>query len=56
MCDDFIKRNVPNRVFKDTSQNPDYIAKYYEKKDNVNFLLTNETKFMSVFFWRRVHL
>ena len=42
---DFIKRTVPNHVFNNTSQNPDYIAKYYEKKDNINFVLTNETKF-----------
>lgn len=26
------------------------------KKDYVNFVLTNETKFMSAFFWRRIHL
>ena len=28
---------------------------HYQKKEDVNFVLTNEQKFMSPFFWERVH-
>ena len=31
------------------------LAKYYQKKDYVDFVLSNETKFMHSFFWSRVH-
>ena len=31
------------------------LAKYYQKKSRVNFVLSNETKFMNSFFWSRVH-
>ena len=51
--DDFQKSTV--NVFNDTSQRYDYITNYYEKKDNINFVLTNEEKFMSLFYWKRVH-
>ena len=46
---------VKNHVFNDTSQIYDYITNYYEKKYNINFVLTNEEKFTSPFYWIRVH-
>ena len=48
--DDFQKSTV--NVFNDTSQRYDSIANYYEKKDKINFVLTNEEKFMSPFYWK----
>ena len=46
---------VKNHVFNDTSQIYDYIANYYEKKDHINFVLTNEEKITSPFYWKKVH-
>ena len=50
--DDFQKSTI--NIFNDTSQRYDYIANYYEKKGNINFVLTNEEKFTSPFYWKRV--
>ena len=51
--DDYQKITV--NVIKDSSQRYDSIAKCYEKKDNIHFVMTNEEKFMSPFYWKRVH-
>ena len=51
--DDYQKSTV--NVINKSSQRYDSIAKYYEKKENINFLMTNEEKFMSPFYWNRVH-
>ena len=51
--DDFQKSTV--NVINDTSQRYDSIENYYEKKDNINFVLTNEEKFMCPFYWKRVY-
>ena len=53
--DDFLTSAVKNQIFNDTSQRYDYIANYYDKKDNINFVLTNEEDFMSPFYWKRIH-
>ena len=53
--DDFLKSTIKNHVFNDTYQIYDSIAKYYEKNDNIIFVLTNEEKFMIPFNWKRVH-
>ena len=46
-----IKYDIQNK----SDNNNDSIAKYYTNKDNVNLSLTNETQFMSHYFWLRVH-
>ena len=51
--DDYQKSTV--NAINDSSQRYDSIAKYYETKDNINFVLTNEEKFISPFYWKRVH-
>ena len=53
--DDFLTSAVKNQVFNDISQRYDYIANYYDRKDNINFVLTNEEDFMSSFYWKRIH-
>ena len=53
--DDVEKSMIKYDIHKESNNNHDYIAKYYQNKDNVNFSLTNETKFVSHFFWLRVH-
>ena len=37
-------------VINDSSQRHDSITIWYEKKDNINFVLTNEEKFMSLVY------
>ena len=51
--DDYLKSTV--NVINESSQNYDSTAKYYEKKDNINLVMTKEEKFMSPFNWKRVH-
>ena len=47
---DVEKSLIKYDIHNESNNNNDYIAKYYQNKDNVNFTLTNETKFMSHFF------
>ena len=42
-------------VINDSSQRHYSITIWYEKKDNINFVLTNEEEFMSPFYWKKVH-
>ena len=42
-------------VTKKQSHEQDSVPRYYQKKNEVNFILTNETKFMSPHFLDRVH-
>ena len=51
--DDYKKGTVI--VINEMSQNNDSTARYYEKKDLINLVMTNEDKFMSPFYWKRVH-
>ena len=51
--DDYKKGTVT--VINKMSQNNDSIARYYEKRDLINLVMTNEDKFMSLFYWKRVH-
>ena len=53
--DDIDKSMIQNDIYKETNNNNDYVAKYYENKEHVKFSLTNKTKFMSNFLWKRVH-
>ena len=46
--------NIDNFKFNDIQVNH-YLARYYQKKDNNNFNLTNENKFMNILFWKRIH-
>ena len=52
--DEQSKNNV-NYETNNTIQIKDSIAHYYQKKRDVNFVLINETKFISSFSWNRVH-
>ena len=51
--DDYQKSTV--NVINDSSQRYDSIANIMKKKDNINFVLTNEEEFMSPFYWKKVH-
>ena len=51
--DDYQKSTV--NIINDTSQRYDLIVNYYEKKDNINFVLRNEGIFVSPFYWKIVH-
>ena len=48
-------KNIENYDINNGIQLKDSIAHYYQKKEDVNFVLTNEHKSMSSFFWDRVH-
>ena len=48
--DDYLKSTV--NVINESSQNYDSIAKYYEKINNINLVMTNEKNFMSPFNWK----
>ena len=52
---DVEKSLIKYDIHNESNNNNDSIAKYYQNKDNVNLSLTNETKFMSHYFWLRVH-
>ena len=52
---DVEKSLIKYDIHNESNNNIDSIAKYYQNKDNANLSLTNETKFMSHYFWLRVH-
>ena len=48
-------KNVDNIDINNTIYLHDYIAHYYQKKEDVKFVLTTETKFINPGYWKRVH-
>ena len=48
-------KNIENHNINNVIQLKHSIAHYYQKKEYVNFVLTNEQKVMSLFFWDRAH-
>ena len=48
-------KNIDNHDNNNSIHLQDSIAHYYQKKKNVNFVLTNKQKIMSSHFWQRVH-
>ena len=48
-------KNIDDIDINNTFHLRDSIAHYYQKKEDVNFVLTNEQQIMSPCFWKRVH-
>ena len=48
-------KNVEDINTNHTKHLDDSIAHFYQKKEDCNLILTNETKFMNPGFWNRVH-
>ena len=48
-------KNIENYDINNRIKSQDSVAHYYQKKEDVNFVLTNEQTFMRLFFWDRVH-
>ena len=48
-------KNIDDHDINNRIHLHDSIAHYYQKKEDINFVWTNEQKFTSPFFWKRVH-